>query len=346
MREFLIAVGAALLAVLLLLAGLWLAGFAPIAGSPTRLGIWLQEATPLLFTGLAAGIAFRAGVLNIGLEGQYLLGAVAGVAVLTCGAEGWAMPWLAAIAGALAGAAWCAGPVALERSRGVPLVLSTILLNVVAALVVGVLVQGPLHDPTTAAPQSAVVPDANRWSAVSPDLTMHAATPDGLILGLIRWLLQHPATVLALCLVVIAWLVQRQTALGFELTVVGLNPTAARWAGIPVARREVGAALVSGACAGVAGALQVTSVTWFLSSDARSYGYAGIAVALLGRLHPLGVIPAALFFAGLDLGSRQLERRMDIPHDLGDVAKGLAVAIVLIAGALAAGRAARRAGRR
>ena len=82
----------------------------------------------------------------------------------------------------------------------------------------------------------------------------------------------------------------------------------------------------------------VAGVTFFLAADTHSYGYAGIAVALLGRLHPLGVIPAALFFAGLDLGSRQLERRLDIPHDLGDVAKGLAVAIVLVAGAWAARR--------
>ena len=328
MRELLSAIAAGLLAVALLLIGLWLAGYPPtsvvatawtgVAGSPTRLAIWLQEATPLLFTGLAASIAFRAGVLNIGLEGQYLLGAVAGVAVLTVGPSGWCMPWLAALGGASAGALWCAGPVLLERSRGVPLVLSAILLNVVAALVVGILVQGPLHDPTTSAPQSAVVPDASRLAALA----------DGTGLNI--------SAMLAVLLALGVWLVHRQTALGFEMTIVGLNPTAARLAGIPVARREIGAALASGACAGLAGALQVAGVTFFLSSGAHSYGYAGIAVALLGRLHPLGIIPAALFFAGLDMGFRQLERRMDIPHDLGDVAKGLAVAMVLVAGAWAA----------
>lgn len=336
MRELLSALAAGALAVVVLLGGLWLAGYPPIsvlgtawagvAGSPTRLAIWLQEATPLLFTGLAACIAFRAGVLNIGLEGQYLLGAVAGVAVLTLGPSGWWMPWLAAMGGAGAGALWCAGPVLLERSRGVPLVLSAILLNVVAALCVGMLVQGPLHDPATSAPQSAVVPDASRLAAlvVGTGLTV--------------------AGVVALLLAIAVWLVQRQTALGFEMTIVGLNPTAARLAGIPVARREISAALASGACAGLAGALQVAGVTFFLSSEVQSYGYAGIAVALLGRLHPLGIIPAALFFAGLDMGFRQLERRMDIPHDLGDVAKGLAVALVLVAGAWAArhaGKAAR-----
>lgn len=327
MREVAIGLGAALAAVIFLLIGLALAGHPPLpvittvwaglAGNPARLAIWAQEATPLLLTGLAAAVAFRAGVLNIGLEGQYLLGAAAAVAVLTSGPAGWAMPWCAMAAGALSGAAWCAGAVALERGRGVPLVLSTILLNVIAVHLVGVLVQGPLHDPTTAAPMSAMVPDASRLVPVGG---------------------MHAGAVLALGLAVVAWVVQARTPLGFELTVVGLNPVAARLAGIPVARREIGAALASGSLAGLAGALQVAGVTWFLSTDATSYGYAGIAVALLGRLHPLGVIPAALFFAGIDLGSRQLERRMEVPHDLGDIGKGLAVALVLVAGALASRR--------
>ena len=330
MREIAIGMGAAFVAVVVLLTGLALAGHPPLsviatvwtglAGNPARLAIWAQEATPLLLTGLAAAVAFRAGVLNIGLEGQYLLGAAAAVAVLTIGPVGWVMPWVAMAAGALAGAAWCAGAVALERGRGVPLVLSTILLNVIAVHVVGVLVQGPLHDPTTAAPMSAMVPDASRLAPLAGVAGLHAGA------------------VLAMGFAITAWLIQARTPLGFELTVVGLNPVAARLAGIPVARREVGAALASGALAGLAGALQVAGVTWFLSTDATSYGYAGIAVALLGRLHPLGVIPAALFFAGIDLGSRQLERRMEVPHDLGDIGKGVAVALVLVAGSLAGRR--------
>lgn len=333
-REPLIAIGAALAAIVVVLAGLAVAGYAPgavvttvwtgVAGSPARLAIGLQEAIPLMLCGLAATAAFRSGVLNIGLEGQYLLGAVAAVAVLTTGPAGAVMPWVAVVAGAVAGATWCAVAVALERSRGVPLVLSTILLNVVALHLVGILVQGPLHDPLTAAPQSAMVPDASRLPLLI------SGTP------------LHVGVLLAVGLAGGLWLLQRRTALGFELEVIGLNPLAARFAGIPVARHELTAALASGALAGIAGALQVAGVTWFLSSDARSFGYVGIAVALLGRLHPLGVIPAALFFSGLDLGARQLERRMGIPHDLGDVTKGLAVAAVLAAGAISARFGGRR----
>ncbi len=326
MSEAMIAVGAAILALALVVGGLAIAGFSPwsviavgwagVAGSPLRIAICAQEAIPLMMCGLAATLALRSGVLNIGLEGQYLLGAVASVAVLTLGPVGSFLPWLALTAGGLAGALWCAVAVGLERGRGVPLVLSTILLNVIAIHVVGVLVQGPLHDPATAAPQSAMVPDGSRMPL------LFAGTP------------LHVGFLVAVTLAVALWLIQRRTALGFELDVIGLNPLAARFAGIPVGRRELTAALGSGALAGIAGAMQVAGVTWFLSSDVRSYGYAGIAVALLGRLHPLGVIPAAFFFSGLDLGARQLERRLDIPHDLGDVTKGLALAAVLVAGAL------------
>ena len=326
LREALVAIGAGVMALLLVLIGLAVVGFGPVAvlttawagvaGSPMRLAICAQEAVPLLLCGLAATFAFRAGVINIGLEGQYLMGAVAAVGVLTGGGDGPWMPWFAVLAGAMAGAAWCAIAVLLERGRGVPLVLSTILLNVIAVHVLGMLVQGPLHDPLTAAPQSAVVPDASRLYVL--------VAGSGL----------HVGALLALGIAGGLWILQRRTAIGFEWEVIGLNPTAARFAGIPVARRELVAALGSGAIAGIAGALQVAGVTFFLSTDAPSYGYVGIAVALLGRLHPLGVIPAALFFSGLDLGSRQLERRLSIPHDIGNITKGLAVAAVLIAGAL------------
>ena len=333
LREPLVAIGAGMIALVLVLIGLAVCGFAPaevlstawtgVAGSPLRLAICTQEAVPLLLCSLAATFAFRAGVINIGLEGQYLLGAVTAVGVLTSGPTGAVMPWIAILAGAIAGAAWCAIAVLLERRRGVPLVLSTILLNVVAVHVLGILVQGPLHDPITAAPQSALVPDANRLPVLVAGTGLHLGA------------------IVALGMAVGLWLLQRRTTIGFEWEVIGRNLTAARFAGIPVARRELTAALGSGAMAGVAGAMQIAGVTFFLSTDAPSYGYVGIAVALLGRLHPLGVIPAALFFSSLDLGSRQLERRLSIPHDIGNIAKGLAVATVLIAGALSMRRRGR-----
>ncbi len=330
MRELALALGAALAAVLLLLLGLWLVGQPPLsvlatgwqgaAGSWARIAITAQEAVPLLICGLGAALAFRCGVLNIGLEGQYLVGAVTAVAVLTTAQGGWPLVLVALVAGAVAGALWVGLAIGLDRWRGVPLVLSTILLNTIAAQLCGVLVQGPLQDPATGAPQTPVITDANRLPLLFDGTSLHLGA------------------VLAVVLAIVSWLVQTRTPLGFELTVAGLNPLAARYAGIPVTARQLLAGFASGALAGLAGAVQVAGVTFFLALDPRSSGYAGIAVALLGRLHPLGVIAAALFFAGLDVGSRQLERRMGIPHDLGDVAKGLAVVLVLLLGRLAAWR--------
>ena len=323
-----LAAAAAALGVLLL--GLWFAGLDPLlvlrtawqgaCGSWGRLAITATEAVPLVLCGLGAALALRTGTLNIGLEGQCLFGMAAAIGVILACPPGLTACLLGLLAGALAGAAWCGVAVALERGRGVPLVLSTILLNTVAALAVGALVQGPLQAPGTAAPETAIIAEASRLPLLA------AGTP------------LHLGALLAVLLAVVSWLVQERTVLGFELTVAGLNPEAARFAGIPVARRLLITALGSGALAGLAGAVQVAGVTWFLSDGARSYGYTGIAVALLARLHPLGVLASGLFFAALVVAARQLERRLEIPHDLGVVAQGLTVAAVLLAGALAARR--------
>jgi simple sugar transport system permease protein len=148
----------------------------------------------------------------------------------------------------------------------------------------------------------------------------------------------HLGVVLAGALALLVWVVQRQTTLGFEIQAAGLNPIAARLAGIPVASRQILVMAVSGGCAGLAGAVQQAGVTGFMSGSSTSYGYAGIAVALLGRLHPLGVAAAAVFFGMLDTGARNLEKKLAIPHDLGDVVKGLIVLAVLVGVALAARR--------
>lgn len=285
-----------------------------------RLASTLQGAGPLLLTGLAAAIAFRAGVLNIGGHGQYLLGAAMLVAFGTV----WRPPGpgplvlvFALGAAAAAGAAWALLAQALERWRGVPAVLSTILLNFVAVWLVAWLVEHPLRDPATSAPQTALL---------GPDLRL------GLLLEGTRL---HLGVVLAALAVPLVWLVQRRTALGFELDAVGLNADAAAAMGIPVARRQALAMAASGALAGVAGGLQQAGVTWYLSNASPSYGFVGVAVALLGRLHPLGIAAAALFFGALDTAARVLERRHGIPHDLADVVKGVAVLLALVAGAWA-----------
>jgi simple sugar transport system permease protein len=332
MRERLIgpavAVAAVALGLVLALAGLWLAGWSPAevatvwfrsACDASHWPLSLKEAGPLLFTGLATAIAFRAGALNIGIEGQFLLG---GIAYVGCATRLLQHPPLIAIAvalvaAALAGAAWAGIAAALERWRGVPLVLSTILLNFVAVFLVSWLVQGPLHDPTTTAPQTPEIPEAMRLPVLVAGTQLHVGVP------------------LAFLLAVAAWVLIACTVRGFESTVLGANEAAARLVGIPAARRRIEIILVSGAIAAVGGALQQAGVTYYMSEGSVSYGYAGVAVALLGRLHPLGVALSAVFFGALDTGARGLERQLAIPHDLGDVLKGVVVLSVLVGGALA-----------
>ena len=196
-----------------------------------RMASTLQEAGPLLLTGLAAAIAFRAGVLNIGGHGQYLLGAATFIALGTVWrppGPGLVVLGVALLAAATVGAAWALIAQALDRWRGVPVVLSTILLNFVAVWLVAWLVEHPLRDPTTTAPQTALLAE---------DLRL------GLLLSGTRL---HLGVVLAALAVPVVWLIQRRTALGFELDAVGLNPDAAAANGIPVARRQAASWLVKG----------------------------------------------------------------------------------------------------
>ncbi|GDY11148.1 hypothetical protein LBMAG53_00250 [Planctomycetota bacterium] len=318
------------------LAGLWLAGFPPwvvlpvglagVCGTWLRLAQTIQDAAPLLWCGLAAALCLRAGVLNVGLEGQYL----AGMALAAACATTWliALPGVLAIPAALAasaaaGCAWAALAGGLERWRAVPLVLGTLLLNVLAVHLLGFLVEGPLRDPATTAPQTAAVAEHLRLPVVVEGTRVHL-----LVLG-------------AGLAAILAWLVFRRTAWGFELDAVGTAPGAARLAGIPVARRQDQALALGGALAGLAGGAQVLGVIHFLGADPIAYGYAGIAVALLGRLHPAGVVVAAVLVAALGACFRNLERRCDIPRDLGDAVQAALVLGVLVAAAVTLWKARR-----
>lgn len=334
--DLVIALGAIAAVIVLVLIGLALLGYPPLtvlstwfqgaAGSPTRFALSLQEAGPLLLTGLAAAVAFRCGVWNIGAEGQFLIGAVTMVAfgtVLLIPGPGWLTLSVALVLSSVAGAAWALLATGLDRWRGVPVVLSTILLNFIAVAVVGMLVQGPLHDPTTTAPQTAL-------------LAQHVRLP-----VLVEGTKLHLGVLLAAFIAIALWLVLKRTTIGFEVQVVGLNPDAARLVGMPVGARQVLVMAVSGGLAGFAGAAHVAGVTGMLSGSPTSYGYAGIAVAMLGRLHPLGILAAALFLGMLSTGASGLERRLAIPHDVGVLVQGLLVLAVLVAGGIAARRALR-----
>ena len=293
-------------------------------GNHIQIAASLASACPLVLTGLAVGVAFKSGVLNIGAQGQYLLGAVASVAIATRFAPPLPPPvivLLSIVAGITAGALWAGVAWALERYRSVPIVLSTILLNFVAAYLATALLHGVLQAKGTSAPQSA---------ELGPGLWLPV---------LIKYTNLHVGVPIAFGLAVIAWFVLRRTTFGFEMLVTGANPQAAALAGMAIGRRRAQVMLISGAFAGLAGAFQVLGVAHFMTSSFGNYGYAGIAVALLGWLDPLGIAAAALFFGALDTGAQIVEESsLGLPHNMADVVKAIVILVTL----LLAGWVARR----
>jgi ABC-type uncharacterized transport system permease subunit len=271
----------------------------------------LVRVGPLLLVGLGVGLSFRCGIWNIGGEGQLYVGALAATALVTrvFGADAgvWAV-LLAIVAGALAGAFWAGLAAALKVGRGVSEVLSTILLNFIAVLLVAYAVHGPLQEASGAYPQSDPFPDLARLA---------------LLPGLRR---VHAGLVIALALPFALWLLLFRSSAGLRLRAVGLAPEAARYARVSPERETVRVLLISGGLAGLAGALEVAGVTGRLFENlASGYGFTAIAVALLARLHPLGVIPAALFFAALAAGSGAMQRVAAVPSVAVQVIEALVI---------------------
>jgi simple sugar transport system permease protein len=266
---------------------------------------------PLVLVGLAVAVAFRAGVWNIGGEGQLYAGALAATAVGTVGA--FALPSAlllpAAIAGGALAGALLAGIAALLRvRRGVSEVLSTILLNFIASLLVAWAVHGPLQEASRAYPQSEPLVDAARLA---------------LLPGLGR---VHAGLLASALLPVALWVLLFRTAAGIRLRAVGLAPEVARFAGISPPREVARVLVLSGGVAGLAGAIEVCGVTGRLFENlSAGYGFTAIAVALLARLHPLAVIPAGAFFAALGAGSAAMQRHAGVPSVTVQVIEAFAI---------------------
>lgn len=272
----------------------------------------LVRTIPLLLLGLAFAVGARAGGFNIGMEGQFAGGAIA--ATWTGLLVGNLPPPLAValvlLAGSVAGAAWMLVPVALRLRFGVTEVITTLLLNFVAEAAVNWAVSGPLQEASGGYPQSDPIAVAARLPRLLPDARMHA----GLLLALVL------ATML--------WVAFRRTGWGFRLRAVGTGPTAARTVGgIAPLRVLAGALLLSGALAGLGGAVEVSGVSFALYQQlSPGYGFTAIAVALLGRLHPGGIVLAALLFGGLEAGAGAMQRDVGVPA----VAVQVVQAVVLL----------------
>lgn len=273
----------------------------------------LVRAVPLILAGLAVAIAFRAGVFNIGAEGQLLVGAAVSAAVggplAATGAPAIVALPSALAAAAVAGACWGGIAAWLRRRFDVLEVISTILLNFVGLYLVGFLVRGPLQEPTRIYPQSAMLEPAARLPILIGGTRLH-------------W-----GIVIAASIAAITWWVLRHTAAGFRLRATGANPDAAASAGgVDTAAVASRALLVSGALAGLAGGIELTGVTYALyESISPGYGYTAIAVALLARLNPAGVLAAGVLFGALEAGATAMQRDAGVPSVLGSMLTAIAI---------------------
>jgi simple sugar transport system permease protein len=319
----------AVLAALVLCAGLIaMAGVSPWAaygemltgafGSRLAVTETLTRASPLILTGLAAAVAFRARLWNIGGEGQFYMGALAAAALGHSVVVGLPLPlaWAAlALAGMAAGAVLLLIPALLRLRFGVDEVVTTLLLNFVALLFVGLMVEGVLKDPMAFGwPQSVPVAAGLRL----PDLVPRSRL--------------HVGLVLAVVVAGIIWLVQSRTVFGAETRAAGLNPRAAAFAGVPITATLAKVAILSGGLAGLAGAVEVLGPVGYVTTTmSPGFGYAGIVVAMLAALHPVGVVAASVFVATVFVGADAMSRATGVPSFIADVIMAVALLAMLVA---------------
>jgi len=289
-------------------------------GSVFSISEMLTRATPLILTGLAAAIAFRAKLWNIGAEGQLYMGAMAAVAVGAGVIDGpsWIMIPVVMIAGALAGALMLIGPTLMKTRLGVDEVVTTLLLNFIVLLFVQMMLEGALKDPMSMGwPQSEPIIDSAVFSPLIERMRVHL----GLIIAL-------------MCAIALAIFVKR-TVWGFEIRAVGENAAAAKFSGISVTKTMILVAALSGGLAGLAGVSEVAGTRGYLATDlSPGYGYAGIVVAMLARLSPIGVIASALFVASVFVGADSMSRAIGVSSYLADLIVAMALLCVLIGGFL------------
>jgi simple sugar transport system permease protein len=283
-------------------------------GSALDFGQVLVVIVPLLTIGLGLAIAFRGRVWNIGAEGQLFIGALAGgaVAVLVpLHVRGLLVP-LTLVAGAAGGAFWGWIVGELRGRWGVNEVISSLLLNYIAIFLFDYVIRKPLRDPTASFLAGKPVP-TDAALPVLPKLAVHAGI------------------FVAVALVPVVWYVMAKTPFGFRVRMMGLNPEAARIAGVNSRRMIVRLMVISGAFAGLAGVIQVTGVSLRIDpSISNGYGFTAIVVALLGRMHPVGVVAAALFMAVLANGGQAISVVQGLPYSVVFAIQGIFVLFVVV----------------
>jgi len=289
-------------------------------GSARALSETTVWATPYIFAGLAVALAFKGGLFNIGAEGQLAFGAVASAWV------GYKLPELLGInlpavlhlplavcAGMLAGALWGAIPGWLKARTGAHEVINTIMMNYIALNLTSFLLNGPMKDPNplNVVARTPLIAESARFPPIFPGFRLH-------------W-----GFALALVAAGLVWWVLGKTTLGFDIRTSGANPDAARYAGVNVRRTIVLSMLLSGLLAGLAGAIEVTGLNYRHELGfSVGYGFDAIAIALLGKTHPLGVVVAALLFGAMRNGATRMQFLTQIPVDVISVIQALILLFV------------------
>jgi general nucleoside transport system permease protein len=307
-----------------------LAGASPVAayrvmiegavGGQLQITETLLKAGPLLLMGLGLTVAFRSKMWNLGGEGQYFMGALAGTVVGLAFRPAWPAVILIPamlVTGAVGGALWAGLAAWLKIRRGISEIISTLMLNYIAVFLVSYLVRGPLKDPASFLPQTAQLVGPARMPTLFGTRI-------------------HIGVLLAVLLLPTVYVMLWKTSLGFRLRAIGSSQNVARYAGMNVPRGLAFALLCSGALAGLTGTIEVSALHSRLKDTiSGNYGFTGILVALLGRLHPIGVLLAALFFAALANGAQTMHSLYGLPVALAQIIQGLIVLSVLAADGLA-----------
>ncbi len=320
-------------------------------GSKNGLADTLVKATPLLLVGLGIAIAFRGGVINIGAEGQLIVGALLTTYIgLQLGEQinSVLVIIIGLIGGALMGGLWGAIPGYLKAQLGVNEILSTIMMNQIAIQIGFYLLRGPMIDPAeveagTNIPHSARLPkviDMPRFTDMAKSLGFTQSAKDleltgaskeiyGLLVDPTRL---HSGLIFAIIMAILVYIFLWRTTVGYRIRAVGLNPHASRYAGINVKANMILSMTLSGAFAGLAGAVEILGLHHRMFEPlavSAGYGFSGIVAALFGKLHPLGMIPSSILFGGLLVGGDKMQRAMQVPQVLIQVILGLVVLFVV-----------------
>lgn len=283
-------------------------------GSIASLGATINRMIPLIFTGLCVAVAYKSGTFNIGAEGQLILGGIFGTLAGTVFSN---MPsglhiLICILASALGGALWAFLPAVLKAWRGINEVITTLMMNYIGFQLLHYLLRGPMIADPLAVPASKFIADSAKMPIIWKEADVSLAA------------------IVALICVFLIYFLMFKTTLGFKLRAVGANPRAANYSGIQISKTIITGMLISGAMAGIAGGVEVMSNQYRLwDTLLKGYGFDGITVALVGQLHPFGVLITGLFFGALRAGGNTMQVLVKVPVTLVYVIQALTILLVV-----------------